>query len=60
MLILSRRETESVYLETDNGVVRVSVELVDGRQVKLGFDAPQSVKINRQELYWCEPDPIPG
>jgi len=50
MLILSRREGESVILETSEGPISVAITNVDGNQIKMGLDAPESVKILREEL----------
>ncbi|MBU0926865.1 MAG: carbon storage regulator CsrA [Spirochaetes bacterium] len=48
MLILSRKLNEKVVI--GDGVV-VSVIEIRGDQVKLGIDAPKSVKVFRQEVY---------
>jgi carbon storage regulator len=55
MLVLSRRKDESVVLD---GGIKVTVVDVRGDKVRLGFDAPRSVVIHRQEVYdaianWC-------
>lgn len=47
MLILTRKEGEAVWIGND---IRISVEYIDGRQVRLGFDAPREVRIVREEL----------
>ncbi len=51
MLILTRREGESIML-TREGLepIEVKVLRVDGAQVKLGIDAPETVNIARHEL----------
>ena len=54
MLVLTRREGEAVIIDTPAGEMTVSVELLDGGQVKLGFEAPQAFKIAREELLWRE------
>jgi carbon storage regulator len=48
MLVITRREGESVIL---NDNIEVIVLSVDGAQIRLGFNAPQSVLIHRKELY---------
>lgn len=48
MLILSRRAGESIYIG-DN--IRVSVLKIQGNQIKLGFDVPDSVGVYREEVY---------
>lgn len=48
MLVLSRRKGESVIIG-DN--VTVTVVDVRGDQIRLGIDAPRSVKVYREEVY---------
>ena len=48
MLILARRVNESIVIGDE---IRVSVVDIRGDQVKLGIDAPRSVKVYRQEVY---------
>lgn len=48
MLILSRKLNERIVIG-DN--VEVSVVEIKGDHVKLGIDAPRSVKVFRQEVY---------
>ncbi|MBN2874973.1 MAG: carbon storage regulator CsrA [Spirochaetales bacterium] len=48
MLILSRKLNEKVVI--GDGVV-VSIIEIRGDQVKLGIDAPKTVKVYRQEVY---------
>ena len=52
MLILSVREGERVLLRDDNGTesVVVVVAVRSGKEIKLGFDAPSTVKILREKL----------
>ena len=47
MLTLNRKRGESVIIGED---IKVTVVLVDGYTVKLGFEAPRNVKIVRSEL----------
>lgn len=47
MLILTRKIGETVIL---NDNIKVTVMAIDGGQIKLGFDAPKSVSIVREEL----------
>lgn len=47
MLVLSRKIGEEVVIGDD---IRVRVLSVQGNQVRLGFVAPRSVQIHRQEL----------
>ncbi len=48
MLVLSRRKGESVIIG-DN--VTITVVDVRGDQIRLGIDAPRSVKVYREEVY---------
>lgn len=50
MLVLGRRKNESIIIKTSDGEIRVTVlERKNGHQ-RLGFDAPDSVKILREEV----------
>lgn len=46
MLTLTRRVGEAIWI----GEVRVVVTEIRGKQVRLGFDAPPKIKIQREEL----------
>ncbi|MEF3191550.1 MAG: carbon storage regulator CsrA [Campylobacterales bacterium] len=48
MLILTRKLGESVVI---SDTIKVKVIAIEGHQVKLGFEAPVSVSIFREELY---------
>lgn len=48
MLILSRKTNESIMIGDQ---IEVSVVDIKGDQVKLGIDAPRTVKVFRQEVY---------
>ncbi len=48
MLILSRKKDESIVI---NDNIIVSVVEIKGETVKIGIDAPNSVKIYRREVY---------
>jgi carbon storage regulator CsrA len=52
MLVLTRRENQSVILTIGNQRIRVVVVGIgeDGNRVKLGFDASHEVEILREEL----------
>lgn len=50
MLILSRKATETIVLQTSDGPVVITVTQIRGNQVGLGIVAPQSVRILRGEL----------
>ena len=48
MLILSRKLNETIIL---NDNIEISVVEIKGENVKLGIQAPSSVKIYRREVY---------
>lgn len=51
MLILTRYINQSIILEYPNGnKVTIEVLAVNGKQVRIGFDAPKDVNIARSEL----------
>ena len=50
MLVLTRREGDSVILETSDGPIEISIEEINGAQLRVGFKAPKSVRILRSEL----------
>ncbi len=47
MLILSRRESERIYLGDD---IVLTIVRVNGDKVRIGVEAPSNVKILRTEL----------
>lgn len=47
MLVLSRREAQSIVIGSDVVVTIVSIR---GDQVRIGIEAPRSVTIHRQEV----------
>ena len=47
MLVLSRRESQSIVIGKDIVVTVVSIR---GDQVRIGIDAPRSVTVHRQEV----------
>ena len=50
MLVLTRREGDTVILETSDGPIEVSIAEINGSQIRVGFNAPKSVSIVRGEL----------
>lgn len=48
MLILSRKVNEKIMIGND---VAISVIEIRGDQVKIGVDAPRSVKVYRREVF---------
>jgi carbon storage regulator len=56
MLVLSRKKDESVWID---GSIKVQVLEISGGHVKLGFSAPPSVAIQREEIRKAPPAPMP-
>ena len=51
MLVLTRTLGQSLILRiADGSTVNVSVERITGEQVRLGIQAPESVRITRAEI----------
>ncbi len=48
MLVLTRRPGESIRIGSD---VTVTVLEVRGDQIRIGIDAPRSVKVHREEVF---------
>jgi carbon storage regulator len=48
MLILTRRVGESVVID---GGITVTVSKINGDRVKLGFEAPEGIRIDRKEIW---------
>jgi carbon storage regulator len=52
MLVVSRKINERVFVEMPDGrLIVVTISAVRGDKVRVGFDAPQDVKILREELF---------
>ena len=48
MLVLTRRLGEAVTIGEE---IKIIIVEVDGKQVKIGIDAPRSIEIYREEIY---------
>jgi len=48
MLILTRRIQETIIIGDD---VKITVLGVNGKQVRIGIDAPKEVAVHRSEIY---------
>jgi len=57
MLVLSRKIGEEIVIGDE---VRVRVVSVQGNQVRLGFEAPRTVAIQREELRQSPPKARPA
>ena len=54
MLKLTRRVGEALILTTSDGEIVVSLERLSESQVKIGIEAPKSVRVLRDELVYCQ------
>ncbi len=48
MLILTRRPGEKIRIGDD---IEITISKVDGRQVRVGIEAPRKVFVHREEIY---------
>lgn len=48
MLVLTRKKGESIQIGEN---IEITVLAIEGDQVKLGINAPQSIDIHRKEVY---------
>ena len=48
MLVLTRKAGESIVIGSD---IRVTVLEIQGRQIRLGIEAPTDVSVHRGEVY---------
>jgi|TARA_B100001250_G_scaffold374312_1_gene361046 carbon storage regulator len=48
MLVLTRKSGESIVIGSD---IRVTVLEIQGRQIRLGVEAPSDVAVHRGEVY---------
>lgn len=48
MLILSRNETQSIIIGDD---IKITVLGINGKQVRIGIEAPDDIPVNREEIY---------
>jgi carbon storage regulator len=51
MLVLTRKPGEVIVIGK-HGDIRVAVLSARGNQVRLGFDADPSIRIDREEIYY--------
>ena len=48
MLVLTRKINETVVIGTD---IRITITSVSGRQVGIGIEAPDALRIDREEIH---------
>ena len=50
MLVLTRRQGQTIVCKTTNGEIHIKLVEINGRQTRIGIMAPRSVPIVRGEL----------
>ena len=50
MLVLTRKIGQQVLI--DNGVIQMKILRIDGGNISLGFNAPDYIDIDREEVYF--------
>lgn len=48
MLVLSRKPSEKVMIGKD---ITVTILSINGRSVRIGFDAPGDIEVDREEIF---------
>jgi len=51
MLVLGRKKNEQIVISSPSGEIRITLVAIRGDKVRLGFDAPKEVLIDRHELH---------
>jgi len=49
MLLFTRKEQELIII--GDGLIKILVSSINGKQVKIGIEAPKEVPIHREEIY---------
>lgn len=49
MLILSRREGETIYINDD---IQITILYIKDGQARIGITAPKEFAVHREEVYW--------
>ena len=50
MLVLQRKVGESIVIGEGENAVTVLIKSIQGRSVRLGIEAPRSVRVDRKEV----------
>jgi len=50
MLMITRKPGEGLTIKTSDGDIHIDLDIRSGKQIKLSIDAPDSVKVWRDEL----------
>lgn len=51
MLVITRRPKESIFIELDGKLVKITLLTIRGNQAQIGVDAPREVPVHREEIY---------
>ena len=50
MLMITRKPGEGLTIKTSDGDIHIDLDIRSGKQIKLSIDAPDSVKVWRDEI----------
>lgn len=50
MLVLTRREQETIKIHTSDGEIEILITRIKGNTVRIGITAPEKLDIDRGEL----------
>jgi len=51
MLILTRKQGESIIITVGNDEIKVLISQLDTDVVKVGIDAPRHIRVDREEVH---------
>ena len=51
MLVLGRKKNEQIVISSRAGEIRITLLAIRGDKVRLGFDAPKEILIDRHQLH---------
>lgn len=51
MLVLTRKPTERIMIQTSDGVIIVGIAQVNGDRVRVGIEVPKSCAVHREEVW---------
>ena len=51
MLILERRQDETIVIDTSDGQIVIGPVRIERGKVRLGISAPEDIRVHRSEVY---------